>query len=715
MSAFGQFSNGPIQFNPDSGAIESRGTIDRPSPTATSAPATPIVGQTAPSPDGGGVLPDNSSGPIVETNRPPPTAPDATQTAPFMDTSQTLQKAPFFNTAGMGMVGDHWSPEAQNHMIGSYNPNIGAAFPGGGNLGGGVVGGLDDGGEVDGPEGVDQGSDSSTLDPMGMFKSVLAHGRKSMGLPTNFQTGQSDEPQQSFDDGGGVLPEDDGDGDEGGDQSGGTGGSPMPDPRQTLKYLTGDGAVSPEVAGALEQHVDPQGQMSQSQRTMAAIAKAPTPEAQFGMMQHYRTQFNGFAGGAAAAADKGDLAEAAGAATKAFAHVPTGKDIQFAPAGNGKIAVMAKALRQVIGSGPMGQAPVRAGDDAWEKFHGSGGTQSMDAGGEVDEENVNDNPTDAGGDQPEEGVLDTLKGEPEQAPAPQEAEHEQPMLLSAEQFKKVVQSGYDSPVDDGWEKFVGDALGSLGPSSAQAAPAAKPQQPYVAARGGTLENTARQMNGEAPTEPSGPGAPQAAPAAEPAKKGTDFSESDAKYQHTLERAEKLANRLFPWASQQDQRSAYVAKVMDEHGLSENRIDLAQSSGKLQMEQEKEKGRNARAASAHTSREGIARQKELWTSMRADKQNLVRSAGQIMLADPGIARDPQRMTDFLEQHAARIGIHPEDLRGMIEGGIAQSGGSSARPAGANQSAAKPGDTKPYTKNGVTKNYKFGTDGMWHLSQ
>ncbi len=213
----------------------------------------------------------------------------------------------------------------------------------GGNEGGTMS--FDDGGSVD-PE--SEGGDAPTMDPMSIIQNALAMGRQSMGLPAKFtdqapsqppvSDNDSDDQQQGFDDGGGVLPEQ-------GQEDQGTGGS-LPDPRKTMAYLAGAGAVSPDVATALEQKVDPQGQMDPAERKLKAITSAPTPQAQFGLMQHYRTLFNGHSAAAQVALDQGNMAQAAQHATAAMAHVPTGHSVKFAPTRGGLVAQASKIGQQ---------------------------------------------------------------------------------------------------------------------------------------------------------------------------------------------------------------------------------------------------------------------------------------------------------------------------------------------------------------------------------
>lgn len=140
---------------------------------------------------------------------------------------------------------------------------------------------------------------------------------------------------------GGVIPDEDSDpsdaDDQGGQQqSAGTSANPQ----SAMAYLSGQGAVSPEVAAAIERHVDPTGQMDPSQRKFLALSSAPSPDKAFGLMQHYRQKFNGYSAMARAALQGAggrppNPVEAAKALNAAYAHVPDGNAMHFAPSQGG--------------------------------------------------------------------------------------------------------------------------------------------------------------------------------------------------------------------------------------------------------------------------------------------------------------------------------------------------------------------------------------------
>lgn len=415
---------------------------------------------------------------------------------------------------------------------GALDPGGGGGYPsaGGGGAsdgsGASVAQGFDDGGDVgeteDGAIGASQGADAATIDPMQAITKTLAYGRKKFGLPQNFSDPSGG--QQSFDDGGVVQT---------GDQQ--SQEAPLPDPRQALQYLTGAGNLSPDIAGALEKHVDPQGTMSPAQRALTAISAAPSPDAAFGMMQHYRTRYNAYSGGAKASLDQGNLAHAAVHATQAMSAVPTGYDVQFAPA-NGGVAMSAKK----IGGQPQQQAMDDGGqvedqyaglpdsenvEDRRDEGAGNKSADVMDSyaaqsesntrpyenrsrnkqrgkaldqeqsfadGGEVDDEEgvIPDQPQADVSDTDDEGDAAPTDQTMQQAMGTQD--QSQPVILTPEQFKQMMSAGYDKPLDDGWGSFIGKILGSVNPvSSAEA-------MPYKAAQRGQQQQATKTTTGTNP-------------------------------------------------------------------------------------------------------------------------------------------------------------------------------------------------------------------------
>ncbi len=142
------------------------------------------------------------------------------------------------------------------------------------------------------------------------------------------EAGFADQPEEDMQFAeGGVIPE----GDEGSDPDNDgdvhPSGGAQPSQQSAMAYLSGQGAVGPDVAQAMEQQVDPQGMMDPSERKMQAITKAGSPDKAFALMQHYRQKFmayNSFA--KAALQGAGGLpptpAAAADALTKAYENVP---------------------------------------------------------------------------------------------------------------------------------------------------------------------------------------------------------------------------------------------------------------------------------------------------------------------------------------------------------------------------------------------------------
>jgi hypothetical protein len=280
--------------------------------------------------------------------------------------------------------------------------------------------GYQEGGYVDDEGLEDQGADDATIDPMAMVSGALNYGKKKYGIPSG------DDQEMGFDDGG-VVPT----------QPDQQEGNPNAiDPRQAMAYLAGDGAVSQEIAQALEQRVDPQGQLNPTQRAVAAIGVAPDDEAKFGLIQHYRTKYNGFAGAAKAALARGDMGEAAHQASLAMDSVPNGKRTQFAPAPGG----LAMSERPAFGGG--GGAPQQSPQ------------QSFQDGGPVEEEDEEAalsrlqpqpqaDPPDVPADAPTEDVpvQESLAGP---APMPRLSAPEAPQVLPAQAITQMLDAGFDA-------------------------------------------------------------------------------------------------------------------------------------------------------------------------------------------------------------------------------------------------------------------------------
>lgn len=185
---------------------------------------------------------------------------------------------------------------------------------------------------------------------------ALAYGRRKMGLPSDFENGHS---TPSFDDGG-VVP----------DPSAVPQQPEATDPQSLLKYLSGDGALSPDVMMAMEAMADPDNSMDATDRLQAVLGRAPSPDVAFGVLQHHRTKYNGHTAAARVAADKGDYAKAAMHANKAHESVP-GSRRRFAPTVGG--------VHMIDGQGPQ---------EPQEQAYGQGGTvDASNPNEETDDEN----------------------------------------------------------------------------------------------------------------------------------------------------------------------------------------------------------------------------------------------------------------------------------------------------------------------------------------
>lgn len=190
---------------------------------------------------------------------------------------------------------------------------------------------------------------------------AFAYGRRKMGLPVDFEKGNT----PSFDDGG-VVP----------DPSAVPAQPEAVDPESALKYLSGDGALSPDVILAMEAMADPDNSMDATDRLETVLGRAPSPDVAFGVLQHHRTKYNGYMAAARVAAEKGDYAKAASYLNKGHESVP-GSRRRFSP-GMGGVNMH------------DGQAPQAPQEEAPQE-------QAFGQGGSVDSsnpENVNDSDSD---------------------------------------------------------------------------------------------------------------------------------------------------------------------------------------------------------------------------------------------------------------------------------------------------------------------------------
>lgn len=326
----------------------------------------------------------------------------------------------------MGAAGSPLGPmPAQTAQPYPYGPQVGV---GQASAGAGPVLGMDDGGDVNNPS------------AQGM--PVQPQANQPTPQPGQVATNATPPPAM-----GGAQPQ----------------GQP---PNKLAGYVMGAGAVSPDVAQALKQQVDPTGRMDPSMRNMLAIAAAPDQQTQWGLMQHDRQKFNAYTAFARAAASgspqkPADIGAAANAATQAFAHVPDGTSTTFQPTQNGVVA----HIKQLVAA--KGKA----------SSHEDGGpVQGFDDGG-----GVLPDPSTGGGDSNSTGVGgDTSQSSSQDVSIP----------MSNQQFQAVLaKMPYDAAMDKGAAKAFGDITGSIqggdqGPEGDQIPPNAEETRGNVNARPG---------------------------------------------------------------------------------------------------------------------------------------------------------------------------------------------------------------------------------------
>jgi hypothetical protein len=186
-------------------------------------------------------------------------------------------------------------------------------------------------------------------------------------------TGTGDDEQ-------GVIPDGSDDQSQSQEQGSSTPSGSSGNPQAAMTYLSGQGAVPPEVAAGLERQVDPQGRMDPNLRKMLAVAQAGSPDKAFQVLQHYRQKFNALNAFAKAAAQGAggrppDLRASAHAATQAYQHLPDGNAVNFQPVQGG----MRVAVRKLIPSKP---APSGGEDNSQTQ----GQPQMFEEGGAVEQE-----------------------------------------------------------------------------------------------------------------------------------------------------------------------------------------------------------------------------------------------------------------------------------------------------------------------------------------
>lgn len=424
----------------------------------------------------------------------------------------------------------------------------------------------------------DESQESAPVDTgMDVIKQALQFGRQSMGLPVDFfGTGNS---TQSFDDGGAVMPED-----ENQVTDAVTNTQPPVNPQNTLKYLLGDGAVSPEIARALEQHVDPQGMMSPAERAVAAVQSAPNPEAQFGMLQHYRTKHNAYAGAARAALDQGNMGAAARYATQAMANVPTGKSVSFAPA-RGGLAMMSRPVAGKQRAFDDGGAVDVTNPTVLEKQKSGGRMPGFDDGGEVAQEDTGVLP-------PEETTADS---EIPEAATPTEGETP-PQVIPADQAKSLMSAGFDKIAEAGDVTSI--LGGDQGPYMQPTAPAPSGAQDQ------TQPTVNRALKGDRLTTVAKTPAPEQPPSTPPAKETGPMEDPLERQRQMLE---SRASKLFPWASQAPQREKYVTDALEriEKQSGAEKIETIKGDVKKTNEAAKQAAIGQRATTAQDAKKAIA--------------------------------------------------------------------------------------------------------------
>lgn len=129
----------------------------------------------------------------------------------------------------------------------------------------------------------------------------------------------------------------------------------VPDPAYTQQrqqrvraYLSGAGAQPPSMLDVIYKKIDPQGKMTEAQRTMAGYSalwqfymqhQRPdlAQKAAFAMLQTHRLNAAHYSALSKAALEHGHLDTAAQFAAKAFANVPNGKDVRVSKDASGRL------------------------------------------------------------------------------------------------------------------------------------------------------------------------------------------------------------------------------------------------------------------------------------------------------------------------------------------------------------------------------------------
>lgn len=382
---------------------------------------------------------------------------------------------------------DNWSvSDGGGAASGGYGQSY--TGPGsGGDGGGGLLGGGGSGnganvsmGFADGGVVPDQGQPPDLGSAAALAKQVLAMGRQRNGLPPtlmgdqNSYNGSADglqTPDDNGDSDGDVDPTaflsrgyaDGGDVTEGGDMSDPSAGGmpeapdaqPSQDPGQSgqgmpgpvaakmVGYLGGAEAVTPEIAQAMQQRVDPTGRMDPNSKTLLSIASAPQG-AQWGMMQHYRQKYDAtkafaLAAGQGTQGKPPDINASTQAATQAHQNLPDGNNVVFSPHPQG-VAVHVQPLT-------------------------SSKTKGYDSGGAVDDGDSDDTPLPTPDPRGTAGRADDSVGEPDTDALSGAASAVKSFVMSVPQylsFLKGREGQYDNVMDKGVEAAIQSAANTEG-------------------------------------------------------------------------------------------------------------------------------------------------------------------------------------------------------------------------------------------------------------
>jgi hypothetical protein len=635
---------------------------------------------------------------------------------------------------------------------GSYG--VGGQGPGGFNPRTGTFS-FDDGGEVDpGNDGDedDQQLPGGNSDPMSVIQNALGWGRQQMGLPRNFSDPQQQEqPQQGYDDGG-VIPEQPQQ-----EQQQQGNGAQLPDPRRTMAYLAGAGNIPPDAAAALEQRVDPQGQMDPAERKLAAITAAGNPQAQFGLMQHYRTLFNAHSAAAQAMLDRGNLAQAAQHATEAMSNVPNGNSVRFAPA-KGGLAMHSKPIGQQQGFGEGGAVDTDNPSVMMKSYKSGGVVQAFDNAGEVEgAQEDTDEDDDTGSpvipneatSNPVTDVTPQPRAEPDGAtPTPTGPVDlsGQVKSLSMDDVKKMLQDGWDK-LTESWNGMVDNAADARAGAAvarqqmAQVGPAVNRmlggpgEQPHdvdaalSADNKGVIPSDAPQsqvgarQQANAVFNNANMGAGKLTPRPTPGYRGTpdQGGQSPAQPDTGLSKYRAQANDIYGgWQSNAPQRQKFMADAARADQQNTARLEQMKASygpqGKLGLEQFKQGSMGDRAAAHIAAQLQIAAQRNNTALNDAQVKAFTSFVGGQINADPSIAKDPQQImklvAPFMGQ-AQKLGLTPQNMVQMIQS--APTGQTQGAQAPQQQGAQAPGSDLQSNQPKKMFNGKAYTKEEWNALQ